>query len=137
MGGKCRRWAYGVTMRTVRRHWRKPPANTVAVRAAAPTLILAAGLLATAGGTSPALAATGRAHPAATAGLSCTSATCTLTTTTSRPHGYTVPPGVSSLAVTLYGGVGGTNDAAVPGGDGAEVTANLAVTAGESLNVGV
>jgi Bacterial Ig domain/Domain of unknown function DUF11/Bacterial Ig-like domain (group 3) len=59
-------------------------------------------------------------------------------TTPGTGDSFTVPPGVTSLAVTLTGGTGGYDIVTdVPGGDGAEVLATLAVSPGEVLGVDV
>ena len=98
---------------------------------------LAVTLVAGAGFAAPLLAA----GPALASGPDpvCSAGTCTVSFTTPQTGGeFTVPAGVSSLSVTLYGAVGGnnvTND--VAGGDGAEVTATLAVSPGQELGVDV
>ena len=56
-------------------------------------------------------------------------------TTPGTGGSFTVPAGVSSLSVTLYGGAGGGTSYSgrgVSGGDGALVTATLTVTPGEA-----
>jgi hypothetical protein len=64
-------------------------------------------------------------------------ATGTQTYSTAGEHALTVSPGVSSLQITLIGGNGGNGRS--PGstggasGQGATVTATVAVTAGETL----
>jgi hypothetical protein len=70
---------------------------------------------------------------------SCSGGSCTVTFTTSGTgQSFTVPTGASSLSVTLYGGTGGIgDDPDAHGGDGAEVSATLTVTAGQSLGVDV
>jgi hypothetical protein len=69
----------------------------------------------------------------------CGAGTCSVTFQTPETGAsWTVPPGVSSLSVALYGGHGGSNaDGEVNGGDGAEVTATLAVLPGFQLGVDV
>ena len=76
---------------------------------------------------------------AAEQGPSCVADQCAVTFTTGVGQSFTVPAGVSSLSVRLYGGMGGTNyNEDVTGGDGAEVTATLSpVTAGQVLGVDV
>ena len=122
--------------RTVRR----APAR-VALLALAPTagaLALAGGALA--GGATPALAG-GAMALAAGPVPSCSAGRCTVSfTTVGTGQSFTVPAGVSSLSVTLYGGAGGsTSDGGpdVAGGDGALVTAALRVRPGEALGVDV
>lgn len=82
---------------------------------------------------SPALAAAG--DPV------CSGGTCSVTfATPGTGQSFTVPAGVSSLSVALYGAIGGgfTDQGILfPGGDGAEVTAALAVNAGEQVGVDV
>jgi hypothetical protein len=108
-------------------------ARPAPARVALLALIPAAGGLALASGAAPALAA----GPAP----SCSAGTCTVSfTTPGTGQSFTVPAGVSSLAVTLYGGVGGSTyftQSPVAGGDGAQVTATLTVHAGERLGVDV
>ena len=60
-------------------------------------------------------------------------------TSTGSEQTYSVPPGVTSVTVTAVGAPGGTGVAPVepPGGDGASVTATVAVTPGETLYVEV
>ena len=97
--------------------------------------------------TTPALAAAGfLASPIAVADaqavagpvLSCSASTCTVTyATVGTGQSFTVPAGVSSLSVTLYGGRGGDNQSGVLGGDGARVHAALAVSPGEIVGVDV
>jgi len=105
------------------------------MRAGLVALVPAAGMLAAIGGAPAALAAG--------APVTCASGTCTATfATAGTGQSFTVPAGVSSLSVTLYGGEGGTNDGTnhvsyTPGGDGAEVTAALAVSPGAALGVDV
>jgi hypothetical protein len=53
--------------------------------------------------------------------------------TTTGEQQFMVPPGVSSLQVTLVGGNGAAGDGGTPGGIGATVTATLAVSPGETL----
>jgi hypothetical protein len=85
---------------------------------------LAGGAMATAG---PALAA----GPAP----SCSAGICTVTfATPGAGQSFTVPAGVRSLLVRLWGGAGGGQPG---GGDGALVTATLQVTPGSMLGVGV
>jgi hypothetical protein len=69
----------------------------------------------------------------------CAAGICSLTyATTGTGQLFTVPAGVTSLSVTLEGGAGGANyDGDVAGGDGAKVTANLAVSPGATLGVDV
>ena len=76
---------------------------------------------------------------AATASPWCANGTCTVTfATPGTGQSFTVPAGVSSLSVTLYGGAGGQNyQGDVPGGDGAEVTADVAVSPGDGMSVDV
>jgi hypothetical protein len=93
---------------------------------------LAAGGLAT-------LAVTVGAVPAlAAVAPSCSAGTCTVTfATVGTGQSFTVPAGVSSLTVMLYGGTGGPSGSQVSGGDGALVTAALGVSPGEVLGVDV
>ena len=51
---------------------------------------------------------------------------------TAGEYSFTVPAGVSSLHVVAVGGTGGSSNGS-PGGEGADVTANLSVTAGQTL----
>ena len=107
-----------------------------AVIAGALTLLLAAAVVPA--GAVPALAAAG-AGAALPSG--CSPAGSTVTCTFAAPgtgQSFTVPAGVSSLSAALYGATGSgnpTGDAA--GGDGAEVTAQLAVSPGQQLGVDV
>ena len=48
---------------------------------------------------------------------------------------FTVPVGVSSISVTLYGGAGGNATGGLAGGLGGETTGTLAVTPGQTLTV--
>ncbi len=101
-------------------------------RAAAPAgtvLALLAGLvLAWAASAGPALAADGPP--------SCSAGTCAVSfITPGTGQSFTVPPGVTSLSVTLYGGVGGGAIGGITGGDGAQVTASLTVSPGSTLGV--
>ena len=108
-----------------------------------PVLPLRAVLVAT----TPVLAATGFLAPsialadaqAATGPvMSCSASTCTVTyATVGTGQAFTVPAGVSSLSVTLYGGRGGDNQSGVLGGDGARVHAALAVSPGEIVGVDI
>ena len=99
------------------------------------------GSTALAAGGLAALAVTGGAGAALAAnpGPSCSAETCTVTfATVGTGQSFTVPQGVFSLSVTLYGGAGGgSNGAGGSGGDGAQVTAALAVTPGQALGVDV
>jgi hypothetical protein len=109
-------------------------ARGASARVALLALVPAAGALALAGGgAAPALAA----GPAP----SCSAGTCTVSfTTPGTGQSFTVPAGVPSLSVALYGGAGGAtafSGQAVAGGDGALVTATLAVTPGQALGVDV
>ena len=110
------------------RRLRRAPA-----RAALLALVPAAGLLALAGSATP--GACRRAGP------SCSAGTCTVSFTAPGTGGsFTVPAGVSALSVTLYGGAGGGTSfggLTAAGGDGAQVTATLAVSPGETLGVDV
>ena len=56
-------------------------------------------------------------------------------TTPGGPFTYTVPAGVSSVHVDAIGGAGGSSSDGNPGGQGAEVAADLPVTSGEALSV--
>ena len=95
--------------------------------AVAAALIPMAGVLNAVSGVQPALA-----DPL------CSGGTCTVSFTTPGPGQFTVPDGVTSLSVTLYGGTGGTNNLGeVPGGDGAEVNATLTVSPDQVLGVDV
>lgn len=76
----------------------------------------------------------------------CSNGTCSVTfAAAGTGQSFTVPPGVSQLAVALYGGVGGASavpfgappGGGAPGGDGAEVAAGLAVTPGQALGLDV
>src|SRR5580700_9348992 len=76
----------------------------------------------------------------------CSNGTCSVTfAAAGTGQSFTVPPGVSQLAVALYGGVGGASavgfgaepGGGAPGGDGAEVAADLAVTPGQALGLDV
>ena len=71
----------------------------------------------------------------------CSQSGATVTCTFATPgtgQSFTVPAGVSSLSVTLYGGVGGTNfNGDQPGGDGAGVTADLSTSPGALLGIDV
>lgn len=98
---------------------------------AALTAAAGTGGLAVAGGAPAAWAASGS--------VVCGAGGCSQTfATPGTGQSFTVPPGVSSLQVTLVAGVGGTNyDGDVAGGDGAKVNANLAVSPGEAIGVGV
>jgi hypothetical protein len=81
-------------------------------------------------------AAAARAPAAADPVPSCSRITCTVTySTVGTGQSFTVPAGLSSLSVTLYGGRGGDNQSGVLGGDGALVTAALSVTHGEVLGI--
>jgi hypothetical protein len=53
--------------------------------------------------------------------------------TTTGEHEFVVPPGVTSVQVTLVGGDGATGTDGAPGGVGATVSATLSVTPGELL----
>jgi hypothetical protein len=50
---------------------------------------------------------------------------------------YTVPSGVTSITVNLYGASGGSNNSSATGGLGAETTGTIAVTPGEILDLKV
>jgi hypothetical protein len=119
------------TLGMLGRHQRAPRGRGRALAAAGAGVLVAAGGLAFAPGATAAWAASG--SPV------CSSGTCAATyASAGTGQSFSVPAGVSSVAVTLYGGAGGTNygsDAA--GGDGAEVTANLATYPGEALGVDV
>lgn len=69
----------------------------------------------------------------------CSAGTCTASfQETGATHGWTVPAGVTSIGVTLYGANGGTGgEPGGAGGLGAEVTGSLAVSGGEALTVNV
>ncbi|MFF2325089.1 MULTISPECIES: prealbumin-like fold domain-containing protein [unclassified Streptomyces] len=56
---------------------------------------------------------------------------------TGAPQQFTVPEDVCSLSVTAYGAAGGIGQYGVPGGQGAQVSASLDVTAGQVLTVDV
>ncbi|HUB76423.1 MAG TPA: hypothetical protein VL977_05165, partial [Solirubrobacteraceae bacterium] len=56
--------------------------------------------------------------------------------TTSGQYSYTVPSGVSDVAITAVGGPGGACNGAA-GGEAASVSGTFAVTAGEVLSVQV
>lgn len=68
----------------------------------------------------------------------CTASTCTVTYGPGVGQAFTVPTGVSSLSLTVWGAAGGSADhtavttsgAPTPGGKGADVTATLAVAEG-------
>jgi hypothetical protein len=81
------------------------------------------------------------AAPASAAGQdpSCSTGQCTVTfSSPGTGQSFTVPAGVTSLEVTLYGAEGGLNSTGdVAGGDGAEVTAALAVAPAQVLGVDV
>ena len=81
-------------------------------------------------------AGSGPAALAATAGPSCASGVCSVTfATPGIGQSFTVPAGVPSLSLTLYGAVGGENDTSdVAGGDGAKLTADLALSPGDGIN---
>ena len=101
-------------MKTIRPGGRRPPGLRPAAWAA--TTLLAAGGLALAGGAQQALAAG--------AAPSCANGTCTVTyATPGTGQSFTVPAGVTSLSVKLYGAAGGTYTA--QGGDGALQRAKL------------
>jgi hypothetical protein len=121
------------------------PFRLTAAQGAASAVVLAAGLLVAAGGSGTALAGSGPAPV-------CADGTCTVTySSPGTGQSFTVPAGVTSLAVTLYGGVGGSATVgppaatdpntgqfdSAPGGDGAEITANMPVTSGTTLGVDV
>jgi uncharacterized repeat protein (TIGR01451 family) len=94
-------------------------------------VVPAAGVLVAAGGAAPALASV---PP-----ITCAGGTCTATfAAPGTGQSFTVPAGVSSLSVILYGGTGSSVGPQTPGGDGAKVTATLAVSAGDlwGLDVG-
>jgi Bacterial Ig domain/Domain of unknown function DUF11/Putative Ig domain len=101
--------------------------------------LLAAGAALTAAAAGLAVAGSVPAAWAASGSTVCADGICSLTyATPGIGQSFTVPPGVSSLSVILVAGVGGANynrDAA--GGDGAKVTANLAVSPGATLGVDV
>ena len=84
-------------------------------------------------------AGSGPAALAATAGPSCASGVCSVTfATPGIGQSFTVPAGVPSLSLTLYGAVGGENDTSdVAGGDGAKLTADLALNPGDGINIDV
>jgi hypothetical protein len=65
------------------------------------------------------------------AGSAATPVSQSFTTPGEQP--WVVPPGVSSVQVTLVAGHGAAGDDGTPGGIGATVTATLAVSQGESL----
>ncbi len=108
------------------------------IRGVRPAALVIAGAL-TVGG----LAAGGwlAAAPASAAAQdpACSGGQCTVSfTSPGTGQSFTVPAGVTSLSVALYGGRGGTNEEkSAPGGDGAEVSGALAVTAGQVLGVDV
>jgi hypothetical protein len=113
------------------------PAEEASMKSSALALAAAAGLLAAV--TSPGLAAA-RVQPAQTGTTApvCSAGTCTGTfTTPGTGQTFVVPAGVSSMSVTLYGGAGGGNFPNLLGGDGAEVTATLAISPGATLGVDV
>ncbi|MCL5439101.1 MAG: hypothetical protein M1268_03885 [Patescibacteria group bacterium] len=66
--------------------------------------------------------------------LSCTNSTLTNVTYAASQQTFAVPAGVTNLTVTAYGGQGGIAGGTY-GGKGAAVTANIVVTAGETLYV--
>jgi hypothetical protein len=101
----------------------------VARAAALLAFVPAAGALAGAAGAQPALAAVPEPY--------CVARGCTMTFMRGTGQSFTVPAGVSSLSVTLYGGTGGSASGSPPGGDGAEVTAGLAVSPGTILGIDV
>jgi Bacterial Ig domain/Putative Ig domain/Domain of unknown function DUF11 len=113
------------------RHPRAPRARGRVLAAAGAGVLVVAGGLAVAPGVTAAQAATG--DPV------CSVAFCTVTLgTPGTGQSFTVPAGVHSLEVTLYGGTGGANyDGDVSGGDGAEVTAGLSTSPGAVLGVDV
>ncbi len=115
------------------------PQARIAVTVLAAALPVA-GLLVAVSGAAPALAA----GPTPV----CAAGTCTVSyATAGTGQSFTVPTGVTKLAVTMYGAAGGSatvySDTSIDAGDtaaggaGAEVTAQLAVTAGEVLGVDV
>src|ERR1044072_473205 len=61
----------------------------------------------------------------------------TQTYTTAGSYSFTVPAGVTSVAVTAIGGAGGDCIVVPSGGEGASVAATVAVTPGEQLVVWV
>ena len=96
--------------------------------------LLMGGGLALVGGTPQALAA--GSSPLCSDGI------CTATlASVGVGQSYTVPDGVRSLSVTLYGAVGGTaifgDVGSTPGGDGAKVAVTLAVTPGAAVGVDI
>jgi Bacterial Ig domain/Domain of unknown function DUF11/Putative Ig domain len=107
------------------------PATTRYRLLAAGAALTAAAGLAVAGGVPAAWAANG--------GTVCADGLCSLTDATPGVgQSFTVPPAVTSLSVILVAGVGGVNFSSnVAGGDGAKVTANLAVSPGATLGVDV
>ncbi len=119
------------------RGWRLPIWTTrVRQRLCRPAALAVAGVLAVGG-----LAAGGwpATASAASQDLSCGLGQCTVSfLAPGTGQSFTVPVGVTSLTVTMYGAIGGTNDDLdVSGGAGAEVIASLSVTAGEVLGVDV
>ena len=93
-----------------------------------------AGLLAGGGLAGGAVATAGLALAAGPA-PSCSAGLCTVTfASPGAGQSFTVPAGVGSLSVRLWGGAGGAQPG---GGDGALVTATLQVTPGSVLGVGV
>ncbi|MGA2519733.1 MAG: Ig-like domain-containing protein [Acidimicrobiales bacterium] len=65
---------------------------------------------------------------------SCSAGTCTVTFHyAAGGQSWTVPTGVGTETLTLYGAKGGTTDVSVPGGLGAKVTGTLQIAAGTSV----
>lgn len=70
-------------------------------------------------------------------GANCTGGGCTVTfAQTGSPQYWTVPNGVSSIALTVAAGSGGSSAGGVnAGGDGGTVTATLPVASGQNLSI--
>lgn len=98
-------------------------------------------------GTSPGIgSASSAAAQLAGPAPSCQAGVCTITyDSPGTGQAFTVPPGVTQLDVTLYGGDGGSASysgfdypqVTNGGGDGAKITTALAVSPGEVLGVDV